>query len=96
MWNRRRNLFLWIGVRASSRIGRGFPLLLPVVEETVEEIHEFLSLCKPLFNIGKNPMRNIFFLSRTALELIREARELGPYTLIQVQSEEVNVDVRLI
>lgn len=96
MWNKKRNYWLWFKVKTGSRIGFGFPLLLPVLEETLEELYEFLSLFKPLVK-GINPtVGAVFDIPRTGLALLREVRWLGPCNLVEVQSEDVRVDIRLI
>lgn len=96
MWNKRRNWLLWLKLRVRPRIRWGFPLLLPVLEETLEEIQEFLSLWKPFLKGGRPSVGTALALPQFGLELIRDARKVGPCTLVQVQTEEVIVEVRLI
>lgn len=96
MWNRRRNWWLWLKVRTSSRRGFGVPLLLPVLEETMEELYDFMSLWKPLLRRAKSPVAAVFNILQAALELIREVRQLGPCTLVDVRTEDVRVDIRLV
>jgi hypothetical protein len=95
MSNRRRNYAIWIGWRVFPRHSWGFPLLLPVLEETLEEILEFLSLGKFLFSRVK-VFGLIYNLIQTILDLFREMRNLGPFTLVQVRTDATSVDVRLI
>lgn len=95
MSNRRKNFALWIGWRVFPRHGWGFPLLLPVLEETLEEILEFMSLGKFLLN-RVNLFGRIFGLIQTIADLLREMRNVGPLTLVQVRTEDTSVDIRLI
>jgi len=95
MSNRRRNFAIWVGWRAFPRHGWGFPLLLPVLEETLEEILEFLSLGKFLLSRVK-VIGLIYSLIQTMIDLLRELRNLGPLTLVQVRTDDTSVDVRLI
>lgn len=95
MWNKR-NFFIWVKIRTSSRFGFAFPLMMPVIEETLEEIHEFLSLFKPLLKGVKLPAGAAIDIPRVGLELIREVRCLGPCSLVEVRGKDVKVDIRLI
>lgn len=96
MLNKKQNAFIWFKIRTSSRFGFAFPLMLPVLEETLEELNEFLSLVKPLVK-GINPTAGAAFdILRAGLELLREIRWLGPCNLVEVQSEEVKVNIRLV
>ncbi|MEQ8175686.1 MAG: hypothetical protein ABRQ26_11530 [Syntrophomonadaceae bacterium] len=96
MWNKRRNFFIWVKIRTSSRFGFVFPLMMPVIEETLEEIHESFSLLKPLLKGVKPSVAAAMDMPRAGLEMIREVRCLGPCSLVEVHSKEVKVDIRLI
>lgn len=96
MLNKRRNFFIWVKIRTSARFGFAFPLIIPVIEETLEEVHEFLSLWKPLLKGVKPPVRAAMDIPRAGLEMIREVRCLGPCSLVEVHSEDVKVDIRLV
>lgn len=87
---------LWIGIRIFPRHGWGFPLVLPVLEETLEEILEFLNLWRPLLAKRKLGMGGVYGLVRGALDFLREVRVMEPCTLVQVDTEKASVDVRLI
>ncbi len=86
---------VWIKIRIPPRCGWGFPLVLPVLEETLEEMLEFLILWKPLLARYRHG-RVVYGLFPTALNLLREVRDTGPYTLVRADTEEASVDIRLI
>lgn len=96
MWNKRRSFFIWVKIKTSSRFGLAFPLMMPVIEETLEEIHESFSLLKPLLKGVKPPVGAALDIPRAGLEMIREVRCLGPCSLVEVQSNDVKVDIRLV
>lgn len=96
MLNKRRNSFIWLNIRTSSRFGFAFPLVLPVLEETLEELLEFQSLWKPFLKGVKPPVKAALEIPRAVLEMLREVRWLGPCNLVEVRSKEVKVDIRLV
>ena len=96
MWNERRSWLIWLKLRVPPRIRFGFPLLLPVIEETLEEVHEFLGLWQPFLKGGRPSIGAAIAFSKAGLEFIREVRKMSPCTLIQVQIEEVMVEVRFV
>jgi|GEM_PF-4540798 hypothetical protein len=96
MWNKKLNHWLWVKVKTGSRMGWGFPFLLPVLQETLEELDELLGLAKPLLKGAKPPLGAVLDISRAGLEMLREVRRLGPCRLVEVQKEDVRVSVRLI
>jgi len=93
--NKRPNFFLIIRFRALPRMGIIFPLLLPVLEETIEELADLISCFKWAGRSGSGWAAALSGLMQLSLETIREIRALGPCQLVQVETAQVRVSADL-
>lgn len=93
--NKRPNFFLIIGFRTLPRMGIIFPLLLPVLEETIEEWADLISCFKWAGRSGSGRAAALSGLMQLSLETIREIRALGPCRLVRVEADQVRVSVDL-
>jgi hypothetical protein len=97
MWNRKNSNFLLIKIRIPSRFNFTIPLLLPVVEETLEELTDWMSLWTWMqVNNPKFPgFSAIRGLLQAGTEMFREIRALGPVDLDEVNNPEADVEIKL-
>jgi hypothetical protein len=95
MWNRKRSTFLLIKIRIPSRFGFTFPLLLPVAEETLEGITDLIALGKSVYNRDSFWVSVICSSLQAGREALREMRALGPIDLVEINTPEAEVAVKL-
>lgn len=95
MWNRKCNTFLLIKIKISSRFGFTFPLLLPVVDETLEEVTDWMAFWKWVDNRERSWVSAIWNGLYAGREILKEMRTLGPIDLVEVNTPEVVIAVKL-
>lgn len=95
MWNRKNSTFLLVKVRVPSRYNFVFPLLLPVLDETLEEITDLMAFWKWVYNREGSWLSSICSWFQAGGDMLRELRSLGPMDLIEVKTPEAEIVVKL-
>ena len=95
MWNKKYSTFLLVKVRIPSRFNMAFPLLLPVLHETLEEVTDWMMFWKWVYNPEGSWLSKICSGLQAGGDMLREVRALGPMELIEVKTPEAEVAVKL-
>jgi len=95
MWNRKRNTFLLVKIHVPSRFRFAFPLLLPVLEETLEELTDWMAFWKWVYNREGSWVFNLWSGLHMGREMFQEIRSLGPMDMVEINTPEAFVAVKL-
>lgn len=95
---KRRSCLLLVRVNAGGCKRFILPLLLPVVEETLLENLQWLSIPSAIFKPhGKGRIiQQLYHLNEIALSALRKLRDCGRIQLIGVETDDVRVFVDLV
>lgn len=95
---KRRSFMLLVRVSGGGFKRFVFPLLLPVLEETLLESSQWLSI--PLFIFkphGKGRiLPYLYHLNESALSALRKLRECGRIQLVGVETDDVRIFIDLV
>lgn len=95
MWNKKRSTFLLVKIKVPSRFSFNFPLLLPLVEETMEELTDWMAFWKWVHNREGSWVSNLWSGLHMGQELFGEIRSLGPMDMVEINTPEALVAVKL-
>ena len=95
MWNRKNSTFLLVKVRVPSRFNLVFPLLLPLLDETLEEVNDWMAFWKWVYNREGSWLSNICSCLQAGGDMLREIRALGPMDMIEIKTPEAEIVVKL-
>ncbi len=95
MWNRKHSTFLIIKVKIPSRFGFTFPLLLPVLEETLEEAIDWMAFWKWTYKREYSWASVIWRGLHAVRDMLNELRAQGPVNMVEINTPEAEVTVKL-
>lgn len=84
-----------IRIRTTGQMRLAFPLLLPVLEETLEEAGDWMGIWVKLIPNKQSPLVLAGLFLQSCLELLAEFRKLGSWHLIKVDTPEARVYIDL-
>lgn len=104
MWNNRRSFILLIRIKRGRKLGLFIPVVLPVIEATLESWYETLKVWEALFyrllakpersqHIGRKP--SLSTLIAWSITLLKELRRHGRYELVCVENDKDHVSLQL-
>jgi hypothetical protein len=95
MWNRKRSTFLVINFKIPSRFGLTFPLLLPVMDETLEEVLGWMAFWKWIYNRKCSWASVVWTGLHAGRDMLNEMRAQGPIDMVEVNTPKVIIAVKL-
>ncbi|MEA4924295.1 MAG: hypothetical protein VB084_03200 [Syntrophomonadaceae bacterium] len=95
MWNSKRSTFLIVKLKIPSRFGFTFPLLLPVLEETLEEAIDWVALWKWIYKRECSWASVIWRGLHAVRDMLNELRAQGPVNMVEINTPEAEVTVKL-
>ncbi len=95
MWNRKKSTFLLVKVRVPSRFNLVFPLLLPLLDETLEEVNDWMAFWKWVYNREGSWLSTTCSWLQAGGDILREIRTLRPMDIIEVKTPEAEIVVKL-
>lgn len=95
MWNRKRSTFLIIKIKIPSRFGFTFPLLLPVVEETLEELTDWMAFYKWVYNRESSWVSATWKGLHAGRDILNEIRAQEPIDMALINTPDAIIAVKL-
>lgn len=95
MWNSKHSTFLIVKFKIPSRFGFTFPLLLPVIDETLEEVIDWMAFWKWIWNRECSGASVIWRGLHAGRDILNEIRAQGPVNMIEINTPDVEITVKL-
>lgn len=96
MWNSKYSTFLVVKVKIPSRFGFTFPLLLPVIDETLEEVIDWMGFWKWVWKRDCTWAALLWKGLHAGRDMLDELRAQGPVNMVEVKTPDAEVTVKLL